>query len=65
MSMREACSSEIVDPLIGRAKWERGMSMVQGMKQTHFERYRILSSTPECSVKEKEKEKGKEKEKIW
>ena len=37
--------------------------MVQGMKQTHSKRYRILSSTPECSVKEEEKEKKKEKEK--
>ena len=34
--------------------------MVQGIKQTHSERYRILSGTPECSVKE-EKVKVKEK----
>ena len=44
-------SDKIMDSL------ERGMSMVQGMKQTHSERYRILSGTPECSVKEKEKKK--------
>ena len=56
-------SDDMMDPLNGRAKWERGMSMAQGMKQTHSERYRILSSTPECSVKEKGKEKEKEKEK--
>lgn len=48
-------SDKIMDSLKGRAKWERGMSTVQGMKQTHSERYRILSGTPECSVKEKEK----------
>ena len=36
---------------------------MQGLKQTHSEIYRILSDTPECSVKEKEKEKEKKKKK--
>ena len=66
MSRREACFSQsLMDALNGRAKLGkrlRGMSMVQGIKQTHSKRYRILSGTPECSVKGKEKEK---KKKMW